>query len=214
VSSPKGVLLVLAIVLTSLASCQKQNITSGQENNSGLRLEPRLTDEEDLSVPFEIVSLNKTASSGSAQSYDCTYSSRGRTARFQLLLQQPRSLPEEKTMGVGDGKFVAVQGSDNSTLLEDLKKALDAKQLPKNSRRIRELPFAFVVLGSAQNRDAAGSFSSQPHGDWIAMKIFLPKDGDDGEVFLNLNPVLGKGEFSIKDSDYGDYVVTELAKVL
>ena len=213
-SSPKGAFLLLVIVLISLASCQKQDIPSGQQNNSGARLEPRLIDDEDLSVPFEIVSLNKTASNGLSQSYDCTYSARGRTARFQLLLQQPKPLPAERTMGIGDGKFVAVQGSDNSALLEDLKKALDARHLPKNSMRIHELPFAFVVLGSAQSRDAAGSFSSQGHGDWVAMKIFLPKGGDDGEVFLNLNPVLGKGEFSMKDSDYGDYVVTELAKVL
>jgi hypothetical protein len=34
------------------------------------------------------------------------------------------------------------------------------------------------------------------------------------EVYLNLNPVLGKGEFSIKDPDYGDGVLLELAKVL
>jgi hypothetical protein len=46
------------------------------------------------------------------------------------------------------------------------------------------------------------------------VKIFLPKGGDDGEVFLNFDAVLGKGEFSIKDSDYGDYLLRELAKVL
>jgi len=34
------------------------------------------------------------------------------------------------------------------------------------------------------------------------------------EVFLNLNPALGKGEFSIKDPEYGDGVLQELAKVL
>jgi len=46
------------------------------------------------------------------------------------------------------------------------------------------------------------------------MKIFLPKGSDDGEVFLNINRIDGKGEFSIKDSDYGDYVLNALAKVL
>ena len=38
--------------------------------------------------------------------------------------------------------------------------------------------------------------------------------GDEGEVFLNLAPALGKAEFSIKDSDYGNFVVGQLAKVL
>ena len=37
---------------------------------------------------------------------------------------------------------------------------------------------------------------------------------DEAVVFLNLNPVLGKGKFSIKDSEYGDYLLRELAKVL
>ena len=44
------------------------------------------------------------------------------------------------------------------------------------------------------------------------MKIFLA--GDQSEVFLNLNPTTNKGEFSIKDVDYGDVVIAELAKVL
>jgi hypothetical protein len=33
-------------------------------------------------------------------------------------------------------------------------------------------------------------------------------------VFLKFNPVRRKGEFSIKDADYGDEVLRELAKVL
>jgi hypothetical protein len=41
----------------------------------------------------------------------------------------------------------------------------------------------------------------------------LPKGGDEGEVLLNLNPVLGRGEFSIKDEDYGDYLLRQFAKV-
>ena len=38
--------------------------------------------------------------------------------------------------------------------------------------------------------------------------------GDQGEVFFNFSPKLKKAEFEIKDSDYGDFVVAELAKVL
>ena len=49
--------------------------------------------------------------------------------------------------------------------------------------------------------------------EWIVLKLFLPKGGDKGEVFLNLNPVLGRGEFSIKDEDYGDYLLRQFAKV-
>jgi len=60
----------------------------------------------------------------------------------------------------------------------------------------------------------SGGFSEKPRGSWTAMKIFLEAGDQEGEVFLNLNPELGKGEFSIKDEDYGDFVVAQLAKVL
>ena len=56
--------------------------------------------------------------------------------------------------------------------------------------------------------------SDNPRGDWVLIRLFLPKGGDDGEVFLNLNPVLGKAGFSIKGSDYGNFLMEQLAKVL
>ena len=46
------------------------------------------------------------------------------------------------------------------------------------------------------------------------MKIFLGEGESEGEVFLNFNSAVGKAEFSIKASDYGDFVMAELAKVL
>jgi len=99
-------------------------------------------------------------------------------------------------------------------LLANLRRALQASQVPSHSLRIAELPFSVVVFGEKMSRNADGSYSAKPPGNWIVIKIFLPKDGDQGQVFLNLNPKEGKGEFSLKDSDYGDYLLTELAKVL
>jgi hypothetical protein len=47
------------------------------------------------------------------------------------------------------------------------------------------------------------------------MKIFLTtKSEGDTEVFLNLSPATRKGEFSIKDPDYGNAVLAALATVL
>ena len=48
------------------------------------------------------------------------------------------------------------------------------------------------------------------------MKIFIGfgAGNDYGEVFLNLNQVSQKAQFSEKDQDYGDYVLTKLATVL
>jgi len=113
-----------------------------------------------------------------------------------------------------DGKFVAVKGSDDSVLLEDLRKVLQAPHPALKSRKVLELPFEGVILGRNYSKDAVSGYSAKPAGNWTVMKIFLPRGGDDGEVFLNIDPIDGTGEFSIKDSDYGDYVLNALAKVL
>ena len=46
------------------------------------------------------------------------------------------------------------------------------------------------------------------------MKIFIGEGEQESEVFVNLNPAIGKGQFSIKDADYGDKVLKQLATVL
>jgi hypothetical protein len=46
------------------------------------------------------------------------------------------------------------------------------------------------------------------------MKIFLGEGEQEAEVFLNIDAVGKKGQFSIKDPDYGDLVLAQLARVL
>jgi hypothetical protein len=162
---------------------------------------------------FDMKPSNAPPGSVNSQLYDCTYQAGGTTARFRVRFAQD-AMSGEIPMASAEGKFMAVAGSDDAVLLEDLKRTLEAKQAVKNSTKIPELAFDAVVLGQSQSRDPSGGFSSNPPGDWILIKIFLPKGGDEGEVFFNFNPVLRKAEFSIKDSDYGDYVLKELAKVL
>jgi hypothetical protein len=152
-------------------------------------------------------------SAGDSRLYDCTYQARGRTARFRVQIAESAMSGGVPTASL-EGKFLAVAGSDDTALLDDLKKTLEAKRSVKNVKKVSVLAFDGVVLGKTQSRNPAGGYSSNPPGDWTAAKIFLPKGGDDGEVFFNFNPVLGKGEFAIKDSDFGDYVLNELAKVL
>jgi hypothetical protein len=169
--------------------------------------------QEPPTLLFDINRSSRSSVSGGSQVYDCTYRARGKTAMFQLVFSYG-AMSGDIPMARAEGKFLAVAGSNNSALLEDLMKALEAKQYPAHQKRTAELAFDAVVLGEKQNRSPSGGYSDNPPGDWISAKIFLPKGGDEGEVFLNLNPALGKAEFSIKDSDYGDYVVGQLAKVL
>jgi hypothetical protein len=131
-----------------------------------------------------------------------------------------------KATSGGDGQFdfsfapaaiVRRAGADCTQFLASLAPALgfsgDVPQPEPTSR----LEASVTILGKNQSRananaQIAGAFVGNPPGPWLVTKLFLA-DGE-GEVFLNLNETDGFGEFSIKDPDYAELVVTELAKVL
>ena len=199
-----GIFLVVAL-LVSAAACSRS-----PSEPSGVKVEPARSYEG--AVAFELTPVGST--SGSRQ-WIATYAAAGKTAKFRIELGPGHSGDDEDRafhISFGKGRFVSVPGSDASAFLVDLKKALEAKTVPNKVVRVTSLPFEFAILGENQSRTADGGFNTKPPGDWTAMKIFLA-DGE-GEVFLNLNPAGNKAEFSIKDSDYGDIVLAELAKVL
>jgi hypothetical protein len=163
-------------------------------------------------VPFE---LKIVAEPGGVQLYDCTYRARGKIARFRIRFEpwRPAASGEEPVAFAG-GEFVAVRGSENSALLDDLKVVLSAKKMPSKTVRVARLPFDAVILATKQSRNAAGGFADRPTGDWVVTKLFLPKGGDRGEVYFDFNLRLGVGEFEEKYPEYGNYLVSQLAKVL
>jgi hypothetical protein len=162
---------------------------------------------------FDIKPVSDAALPG-VEIYDCTYAARGKTARFRLQFRQDGTNKSTMPIASAHGMFVAVAGSDNSALLEDLAKALEAKHLPASGARTAELPFDAVVLGENQSRGATGGYMADSPGGWKTVKIFFPAGGDDAEMFLNLNPRERKAEFRMKDPDYGDDLLKQLATVL
>jgi hypothetical protein len=194
-----------ATLLLGLVTCSAKS-----SKPSGVLAEPYGPAEG--SVAFDLRPIDNK--SGRRQ-WSATYSSMGKTAKFRIEIDPSHAGDaEDKALHVsfGKGRFLPEPGSDASALLVDLKRALEAKAIPSKIDRVDALPFESAILGENQSRSPDGGFSSKPSGDWIAMKIFLAKG--EGEVFLNLNPVANKGEFCIKDPDYGDIVLAELAKVL
>jgi hypothetical protein len=157
--------------------------------------------------------LEPEAQRGKTMPFRATYEAEGKTARFDLEVTaaEPSGDPP---ITFTSGRFSAVPGSDASVLLRNLRKTLEAKNLPSKSERVKEIPFTAAILGTHQSHAQDGGFFTEPKGNWTCMKIFIGKKDDPAEVFLNFNLVLHKGEFSIKDSDYGDDVLRELAKVL
>jgi hypothetical protein len=172
--------------------------------------EPLAPEVGDGWVMFDLQPLPQ---SGALQKYDCTFKAQGKTARFQFEVNS-RATSGDPPSAFGSGKFVAVAGSEASVFLPKLQKALEAKTLAVRPKRIAELAFTAAILGTNQSHSKNGGFFTKPPGHWTAMKIFLGNHDDPAEVFLNFNAVLHKGEFSIKDSDFGDDILKELAQVL
>ena len=145
-----------------------------------------------------------------------TYESHGRAAHFGIELGPFTGAGGDRDFPVkfGKGRFLAEAGSDASILLADLKKVLQAKTLPVGAPRSASLPFTFANIGDNLSQAAGGGFNEKPRGSWTAMKIFLGEGDQEAEVFLNYNLTMKKGQFSMKDPDYGDLVLRELAKVL
>ena len=160
-------------------------------------------------VQFKIVQ----ASSASGQSdWIASYDRNGSTAKFVISIVNSASSGERFSFSKGSIRHVA--GSQPEQFLERLSLALGGKGRVPSAKKVEVLPFDVAVLGTRQSRASSegGGFSSRPQGDWIAMKIFLARG--TGEVYLNLNPVKGIGEFALKDEDYADVVLRELRSVL
>jgi len=140
------------------------------------------------------------------------YASKGKTAKFRIELGPTKDSGDtSQPFSFGKGKFLREPGSDPTIFLADLATVLQAKVVATKVQPVDTLNFGYTVLARGQARSANDSFSNSPAGNWTATKIFL--GDDEGEVFFNFSPSERKAEFSIKDADYGDYVISELAKV-
>ena len=199
---------LLAASFLVLGACQRPSSGGLEEVQEHYLSDPS-------SVGFDIESQ---PAENASQQWLATYTANGKTAKFRIELGPAKSFKDKDSKGFdiesGQGRFLAVPGSDASVLLADLKKALEAKTLPPHPKRLNTLPFTFVTFGENQSQSPGGGFNSNPAGHWTPMKIFIGVGKQEGEVFVNLNPVMKKGQFSIKDQDYGDIVLAQLARVL
>jgi hypothetical protein len=211
--------LALAMTTRSLCLCSAFGsiVLFGCNLSSTHTLEP--VAEQYISAPGSVgFDIEPLPSDSSAQLWLATFVSKGKMAKFRIELGAPNPLNDRESrkfdIQQGEGKFVSVPGSDASVLLADLKKSLEAKTLPVKVKRLSNLSFVFITLGMNESQAPGGGFNDQPRGNWTTMKMFIGEGEQEGDLFLNLNPVIKKGQFSIKDPDYGDIVLTHLARVL
>jgi len=198
----------LAVILFVMSGC-----TRPASKAEGRTAEPYVS--ASGSVGFDI---SPTESKDGSVRLRATYQSPGKLAKFVIEFGPTRNVDYKDSndfpIGTGKGRFVAEPGSDASALLSDLQKALEAKTIPANVHRAQELPFTFANIGDNLSQAPGGGFNANPPGGWTAIKIFIGEGEQESEVFVNFNKAIGKGQFSIKDADYGDLLLKQLATVL
>jgi hypothetical protein len=199
VFSSRRTLVILVLALITLVACKKTPPPKAERVPEPYTATPN-------AVKFDIL---PAGGSGGAQSWRASYTDGDRTTKFLVEVGPASAVQDRADTLSGIGTLSAEPGSDPTLLLDSLKTALHAKRVPRTVMHADSLPFTYVLMGDHQTRQADGSFTSSPAGNWIAMKIFLGKS----EVFLNLNPPDAVAEFAMKDPSQGDMVLAELAKV-
>ena len=137
--------------------------------------------------------------------------------KFEIRVDRSRQRGSAGFVQFAKGELLPGAGSSCTPFLRRLAQELAFKGALPHPPPVRRLPVAFAILGehssrSPENLEVEGSFRDTPGGSWLVTKMFLA-DGE-GEVYLNLNPKRGMGEFSQKDPDYAKVVLRELAKIL
>jgi hypothetical protein len=185
--------LTSALLLVSLVGCERFVQPQSPE--------PEIYVPDAGSLGFDIISVQPD------REFIATYTAHEKTAKFRIQLDPPNTSP--KNFSVGKGRFLPESPSDPAALLSDLAKVLEARKIPKKVTRAASVPFEYVTFGENLSKGKNG-FENSP-GHWLVLKLFF--GNDDAELFLNVNQAIKKGEFSIKDPDYGDYLIAELVKV-
>ena len=175
--------------------------------------------EESVSYPgsFRIKETASTVEAEGTRIIWLATAARGtKSAHFRIeLLLKPQKVGQ--LFDFTKGALIREEESDGTWFLTELSEVLGATIAPQKVSPAARLEFDASVLGTSLTRQSgpdqfAGMFTSNPPGNWIAIKIFVANG--DGEFFLNLNSTDGRGEISLKDEDYGDAVVRELATIL
>jgi hypothetical protein len=205
-------LLGLLTALHVSSACQSRSVPLTSNETPGVSSSA----DDSASVSFKIQEVSsQKVDGGDEVTWLATHDSKAGAARFKIrmTLKKPSGDPP---MVFSKGSFLREKDSEPAEFLRQIAKALEAQGSGTGNPKVDVLDFTVALLGQRLSRGSgpdqfAGGFTSEPPGDWIATKVFVA-DGE-GEFFLNLNPKAGIGEISVKDSDYGDIVLRELARV-
>ena len=196
------------LLMLLIASCSR---TSSDGPGESVRSASSSSPDQLGPGAFRLESLDTTREGTSR--YMASIGAAPATCRFALEIERSNPVADS---GFSFARAVLRRqpGSDCTTLLSEAARRLGfSGELPR-PEPVNELVGSLAIIGTnlSRSEDPGGGFSSEPTGNWTAMKLFLAND--QAEVYLNISERDGVGEFSTKDETYATAVVTELAKVL
>lgn len=166
------------------------------------------------SFPFKIASVTG-GSDAETLALMAHYGEGQDQTKFLIEIQGPRkkdgSADLETPISFSHGEFRHVASSRPTPFFDRLANALAADSPIFSNAKQESLPFDIAFLGPPAMRLPGGGFGGGP-GDWYATKLFLAEGA--AEVYFNFNLKSGEAEFSMKDEDYGNVVLSELSKVI
>jgi hypothetical protein len=178
------------------------------------RMPARLRPEDGPDVlRFELSRVS--AESPDDEAWVARYTTATSVTQFEIHLQKAEPT-EGSPFAPGAVVFRRAPGTGADAFLADLSRALGLSRVPLSGDPVDELACDASFMGSRLTRGdgpdvIAGAFTTTPEGDWIVAKIFFAHG--EGEVFLALNPVTGRGEFLSKDPAVSTPVVQELGRL-
>ncbi|MGY5776828.1 hypothetical protein [Rhizobium sp. LEGMi135b] len=166
------------------------------------------------SLPFRIVPITG-GSDPETLALMAHYGEGQDQTKFLIEIQGPRkkdgSADLDTRASFSHGEFRHVASSRPTRFFEQLANTLSADSPIFSDAKQEILPFDIAFLGPPTMRFSGGGFGGGP-GDWYATKLFLAEGA--AEVYFNFNLKSGEAEFSMKDEDYGNIVLSELSKVI
>ncbi|MGY5804683.1 hypothetical protein ACXHMN_25370 [Rhizobium sp. LEGMi12c] len=166
------------------------------------------------SLPFRIVPITG-GSDTETLALMARYGEGQDQTKFLIEIQGPRkkdgSADLDTPVSFSHGEFRHVTSSRPAQFFEQLANALAADSPTFSAAKQETLPFDIAFLGPPTTRLPGGGFGGAA-GNWYATKLFLAEGA--AEVYFNFNLESGEAEFSIKDEDYGNIVLSELSKVI
>ncbi len=220
---PKALsIIAIMLILTGCGRKPVPQVPNSGDSKDGPRAELRIGDNPDeprllafkitavyekreptAEPPFHAKGVNWTffdcqATSDPKVVFTVGVASKGGSGKMPAAWGKARLIVKDREAG---GRFVELFSTSFSGKLP---KPANRPYVPK------PLSINTAILGQNMDRESTGGFSGRA-GQWMATKWFPEHDGRSGEVYFNYNLAERRGEFSEKDADYADDLVTLFA---